>query len=112
MKKILFFLSLFVALLITSCYTPSPLYGTWSCKDQYQNDNSIKFLDTMEYLAKISNSAGIVESYSGKWAVIDNVLVFTDEETSKTRETEWDIRGAILYLTWDGKELQLYHTAK
>lgn len=112
MKKRNLVFAALIMVFITSCYAPSPLYGTWSCKDQYQNDNYIKFMDTMEYMAKISNSAGIVESFSGTWGVIDNVIVFTDEATSKSRECEWDIRGAILYLTWDDKELKLYHTAK
>ncbi len=105
-----------------SCYTPSPLFGTWS--DNL--GNKITFSNDMTYTAiiaidRILDEDGNVlkyekETYSGSFAVAENVLSLSTEYGSIV--TEWDIRGSILYLDWtmsqgyDGetiKNLRLYH---
>lgn|SRR5574344_909947 len=104
-----------VALLVvlaTSCYTPSPLYGTWA-------DNSgskITFMDDGTFNASITDTAGTLTVYDGSWAVIDNVLIFTKSSGSVV-DTEWDVRGAMLYLDWvddynETQSLTLYHVSK
>ena len=53
--------------------------------------------------------------YDGTYNVIENVMVFAMSD-GRSINTEWDIRGSILYLTWtDGnstEKLSLYHIAK
>lgn len=126
MKKI--FLSLavmfafFASFLLSSCYEPSPLYGKWA--DDY--GNYVTFTSDGTFVAKIYIEPQDEKSetnYQGDYSVIDNVLVFTvsekDGETvSETVNTEWDIRGAMLYLTWTNASnsktlnLTLYHVSK
>ncbi len=106
-------LAVLIGTLFCSCYTPSPLYGTWSDND----GNKIQFIDDGTFSATIKDSDNQIISYSGEWSVIDNVLIFTIKGDSQyTRNTEWDIRGAMLYLTWTAnnttKILTLYHTAR
>jgi len=114
-KKIAAGLVLFLLLLLglSSCYLPSPLYGTWSDND----GNKIQFIDDGSFSATIKDSDNKLISYSGEWTVVDNVLIFSIKgDSTYTRNTEWDIRGAMLYLTWTAnnttKMLTLYHTAR
>ena len=105
--------AILMAIIFCSCYTPNPLYGTWSDND----GNKIQFIDDGSFSATIKDSDNKIISYSGEWTVIDNVLIFTIKGDSQyTRNTEWDIRGAMLYLTWTAnnntKMLVLYHTAR
>ena len=105
--------ALLMAIIVCSCYTPNPLYGTWSDND----GNKIQFIDDGTFSATIKDSDNKIIPYSGEWTVIDNVLIFTIKGDSQyTRNTEWDIRGAMLYLTWTAnnntKMLVLYHTAR
>lgn len=113
MKRNIFFvgliLSLFVTVGFSGCYAPSPLYGTWA-------DNSgdtITFMVDMTYTSKVTVD-GVTKSQSGSYNVLMNILVFTDDSGS-VMETEWDIRGNILYLTWTvgstNKQLTLYKIA-
>lgn len=103
--------ALFV-LAIASCYTPSPLYGTWA-------DNSgskIVFISDGSYTATIVNTAGTSTNYNGTWTVLDNVLIFS-KDTGSSIDTEWDIRGSMLYLDWTDdaggiQSLTLYHISK
>ena len=100
-------------ILLVSCYTPNPLYGTWTDND----GNKIQFIDDGSFTATIKDSDNQLVSYSGEWTVIDNVLIFSIKgDTQYTRNTEWDIRGAMLYLTWTAnnttKMLTLYHTSR
>ena len=100
-------------ILLASCYTPNPLYGTWTDND----GNKIQFIDDGTFTATIKDSENELISYSGEWTVIDNVLMFTIKgDATYTRNTEWDIRGAMLYLTWTANNntrvLTLYHTAR
>lgn len=93
-----------------SCYTPNPLYGKWA--DNL--GNTITFNPDLTYTAKISVN-GIVQQYSGSYSCIENVLVFQRDDDSMN--TEWDIRGSIMYLTWTNQNAQttslsLYHIAK
>ena len=118
MKKIFKFLitMIFCAALcgvLASCYTPNPLYGTWTDND----GNKIQFIDDGSFSATIKDSDNKLVSYSGDWSIVDNVIVFSIKgDSSYTRNTEWDIRGAMLYLTWTAnnntKMLTLYHTAR
>ena len=115
MKKRFLFgtLLLTVLLLLTSCYTPSPLYGTWTDN----NGDKIVFFDDGSFMATVVDAEQNTIDYEGTYACIDNVLVFNVKaDSSYLINTEWDIRGALLYLTWTegGKtvNLTLYHTAR
>lgn len=119
--KILFSLcAIFSALVLFSCFTPSPLYGTWS--DNL--GNKITFSDDMSYTAIIVVDRNVIdedysiaetETFSGSFAVAENVLSLSTEYGLVV--TEWDIRGSILYLDWTMpkeygetiKNLRLYH---
>ena len=110
-KALITILIIFTILILSSCYTPSPLYGTW-------NDNlgnKITFITDGTFTAKIFDHYGQELSYSGDYTVIDNVLIFSTQN-GKVINTEWDIRGALLYLTWTKDSetlyLTLYHTAR
>lgn len=98
-------------LIISSCYTPSPLYGTWTDND----GNKIMFMDDGSFSARIVDSSGTSTNYEGAYTVIDNIISFKITTPSAfTRVSEWDIRGAILYVRFEGqdKALILYHTAR
>ena len=102
-----------VLFLLAGCYAPNPLYGTWTDND----GNKIQFIDDGTFSAMIKDSDDNLISYSGDWATVDNVLIFQIKgDNSYTRNTEWDLRGAMLYLTWTAnnstKMLTLYHTAR
>ena len=103
-------LALTVSVSVSSCYEPSPLYGTWA---DYTGD-SITFMVDKTYNSLVTIN-GVNQSQSGSYDVLMNILVFTDAETSSVMETEWDIRGNILYLTWTvgstNKQLTLYKIA-
>ncbi|MDE5775851.1 MAG: hypothetical protein K2H67_03110 [Treponemataceae bacterium] len=112
---------IFFALVLFSCFTPSPLYGTWS--DNL--GNKITFSDDMSYTAIIAvepitdgneNFGYETETFSGSFSVAENVLSLSTEYGLVV--TEWDIRGSILYLDWTMpqgssgetiKNLRLYH---
>ena len=112
---------IFSALALFSCFTPSPLYGTWS--DNF--GNKITFSDDNTYTAIIATGRIVdedgnvlkieTETFSGSFSVAENVLSFSTDYG--TIVTEWDIRGSILYLDWTMpqgysktiKNLQLYH---
>lgn len=109
------------ALLLGACYEPSPLYGRWADN----TGNSITFISDGTFVSKINDKTDNPINYQGNYSVIENVLIFNytvdsiDEggmPSSYTIDTEWDIRGSILYCTWtaDGltRKLILYHTAK
>lgn len=116
------FLSIFTCLALTACYEPSPLYGKWA--DDY--GNYVTFTSDGTFVAKIYTEPQNEKSeinYQGEYSVIDNVLVFSvsekdGEPVSETINTEWDIRGSMLYLTWTNASnsktlnLTLYHVSK
>ena len=102
-----------VSVFMSSCYLPNPLYGTWSDNE----GNKIQFVDDGSFSAKIKESDGTIDNYEGSWSTVDNVLIFSIKgDKSYTRNTEWDIRGAILHLTWTANQntvqLDLYHIAR
>lgn len=104
---------LLTSLVLISCYTPNPLYGTWADND----GNTIQFQADGSFSATILNSSNTPIDYQGTYDVVDNVLIFHitgDKEYS--RNTEWDIRGAMLYLSWTAnnvtKSITLYHTTR
>ncbi|MBP3709766.1 MAG: hypothetical protein J6I73_05115 [Treponema sp.] len=99
--------------IISSCYTPSPLYGTWV-------DNSGKaqiiFTSDGSFNASIVSSTGETVTYSGTWSVMNNVL-HIKKNTGSSFVTEWDIRASNLYLTWtydnsEKKALTLFQISK
>ncbi|MGP1530668.1 MAG: hypothetical protein ACTTI5_00570 [Treponema sp.] len=116
MKKIfLSLLSIFALMFIASCYTPSPLYGTWSDN----SGNKITFISDGTFVAKVKDQTDKFVNYEGDFSTIDNVLIFSYQAdgVSRSMNTEWDIRGSMLYCTWsfDGNQtvkLTLYHTAR
>ena len=98
------------AALCASCYTPSPLYGAWSDNA----GNKISFADDGTFSATIIDTNGDVQNYSGDYSIVENIISFAKEDGSIN--SEWDIRGGILYLTWfdaygEAISLILYHTA-
>lgn len=113
MKKAKYIFATVLAVLIgictTGCYTPSPLYGTWA---DYTGD-TVTFMSDMTYNSTVIVN-DVTQKQTGSYDVLMNVLVFTDEGGS-IMETEWDIRGNILYLTWTvgstNKMLVLYKIA-
>lgn len=116
MRTVLLAAAAVITVLLASCYEPSPLYGKWA-----DNKGSyITFADDGTFVASIyerSDSAKAT-NYQGEFLVIDNVLTFTVAEPEGfTINTEWDIRGSMLYLDWtfsDGStaSLTLYHVQK
>lgn len=116
MKNIIKSISIiFVSMiLLASCYAPSPLYGTWTDND----GNKIQFMDDGSFTATIMDTSNTPVTYEGDWIAIDNVLIFNikGEMGSYSRDTEWDLRGAILSIRWTANNntriLTLYHTAR
>ena len=112
-KKLLFFsIICCIQFVILSCYTPSPLYGTWADN----KGNRITFVNDGSYSASIIDETGQKTSYEGSWTVFDNVLILT-KNSGGTIDTEWDIRGAMLYLNWvdnnnETQALTLFHISK
>lgn len=98
--------------IFTSCYLPSPLYGTWA---DGNGRDKIKFMDDGTFSATILNSDETTTEYSGEWSTVDNILVLLIKgETNYSRNVPWSINGAILYLDWtdasgNQKVLTLYH---
>lgn len=95
---------------LASCYQPSPLYGTWSDN----KGNKLILSSDNSYTAIIIDTNGNTTNYSGSYTVLENIISFS--RTDGNMNTEWDIRGGILYIKWldsSGKEinLTLYHTA-
>lgn len=125
MKKYNIFIVLGLAvasLLMSSCYEPSPLYGTWADND----GNKISFVADGTFSATVLDSVEDRVNYEGDYNVIDNVIVFNFSSSkvdgSFSTNTEWDIRGAMLFLYWTytdktqdsilQRKLTLYHTSK
>ncbi|WP_318664540.1 hypothetical protein [Treponema sp.] len=113
MKKVIYitFAALFLSL-FTSCYSPNPFYGTW----EDNSKSSIMFLADNSFSATI-NVKGTKKRYGGTYSVLENVLVFTKDDGTRSI-TEWDIRGGYMYLTWYDADLNenfnlvLFHTSK
>ncbi len=105
-------ITLFI-LLLESCYTPSPLYGVWAD----DSGNKITFMTDGSFSAAIKNAENGITQYEGTYTVIDNVLNFNIKgDSTYTRNTQWDLYGAILKLTWTSDSntvnLILYHTKR
>lgn len=103
-----FLVALFAAAFFNACYQPSPLYGAWSDNA----GNKISFADDGSFSATIRDTNGDTQNYSGNYMVIENVISFSKDDGSIN--SEWDIRGGILYLTWfdsygSAISLTLYH---
>lgn len=98
------------AAMFQSCYAPSPLYGKWADNP----GSSITFVADGSYTASIISN-GAKTQYSGTYTVVENVIVFS-KSTGTSINTEWDIRGSILYLTWtddngSSQRLELYRVS-
>ncbi|WP_147613434.1 hypothetical protein [Treponema pectinovorum] len=101
-----------LVLIFLSCYVPSPLYGTWADN----NGNKISFTDDRTFVAIIKDpNTEIKKTYEGDYVVIDNTLSFKTS-SGDVVNSEWDIRGAMLYITWTRNDvtynLSLYHVSK
>lgn len=112
MKRPLFFAAVVAAvLLLASCYEPSPLYGKWTDN----NGNSISFISDGTFIAKINDKTDTPITYQGDYSVIENTLVFSITGGNSIN-TEWDIRGSMLFCTWTQdsvtRTLTLYHVSK
>jgi len=118
MNKKCFFAVILVlfTLIFESCYEPSPLYGNWADND----GNKISFILDGSFVATVYNrTLGKNVVYEGNYTVIDNVIVFSytgDDGSSGSMNTEWDLRGSMMYLYWttasETKLLTLYHVSK
>ena len=98
----------FFSALCVSCYKPSPIYGAWSDNA----GNKISFADDGSFSATIRDTNGDTKNYSGNYTVIENIISFSKDDGSIN--SEWDIRGGLLYLTWFDSygaqiNLTLYH---
>ncbi|MBQ0002222.1 MAG: hypothetical protein KBT21_01660 [Treponema sp.] len=116
MKKNLVLKSFIVLVLcfagICSCYSPNPLYGKWSDNA----GNTITFNPDLTYSAKVLDFSNTPQNYDGQFNIIENVISFTRGDGTALN-TEWDLRGSILYLDWtdnsgNTKSLVLYHISK
>jgi len=114
--KLIFVALVFLySFLVLSCYTPSPLYGTWV---DSSTNNSLVIQSTGDFVARIKGDSGTTTTYQGTYTVIDNTLIFlVTDPYSYTVPTEWDVRGSILYCTWTNEDdeivnLSLYHTSR
>ncbi len=118
-RKNIFVLSIlacaFFVTVLSSCYTPNPLYGTWTDSNGNQY---ISLLEDGTFSAKISNSDDSTTEYTGEWSTVDNVLILNVKgATNYQRNVIWSLNGAILYLDWTAednsvKTVTLYHTAR
>ena len=113
-KGMIAVLAAVAAVFLSACYEPSPLYGKWA--DNY--GNQITFISDGTFVAKIFTSDADESAvvYQGDYSVIDNVLVFSVSDGNSIN-TEWDIRGSMLYLEWAvsenrTKQLTLYLVSK
>ena len=84
----------FFSALCVSCYKPSPIYGAWSDNA----GNKISFADDGSFSATIRDTNGDTKNYSGNYTVIENIISFSKDDGSIN--SEWDIRGGLLYLTF------------
>ena len=101
--------SILFTCILLGCTTPSPFIGTWS--DNV--GNTITFGVENDFNASILNSAEESVNYTGTYTVIYNSLFLQTENLEIV--TEWDIRGAMLYLEWTdsdkfSQKLTLYKT--
>ncbi|HBB43640.1 MAG TPA: hypothetical protein DEO40_02140 [Treponema sp.] len=109
-KIIIAAIALSLTAILTSCYEPSPLYGTWADN----KGNKIMFDSEGGFSATVIIN-GNKELTLGTYIVLKNILVLTSDSGNVTN-TEWDIRGNIMYLNWvdsasNAKQLQLYKIA-
>lgn len=98
--------------LLFSCYSPNPLYGKWADN----KGNQITFNPDLTFNATIYDNSLNKNLYDGSFNIIENVMTISKSDGT-TSNTEWDVRGSILYLTWTTKDgqtvnLQLYHISK
>lgn len=111
MKNVFKLILAFLVMTFASCYAPSPLYGTWADND----GNKLSLVSDGTFVSKIIDSDGASITYEGDYNIIDNVIVFSTSE-GLVINSEWDVRGSVLYLTWtsnnETKNLSLYHTSK
>lgn len=111
-KLVLVSMLILSAGIFAGCYSPNPLYGKWADN----KGSSISFSPDLTFSAAIIDSNLDKQNYEGTYNVIDNVIAFTKSTGGQTN-TEWDIRGSILYLTWTDDrgntlQLNLYHVSK
>ena len=91
-------ISIIFACILFGCATPSPFIGTWSDN----SGNTISFGAENDFNATIKNAADESISYTGSYTIIQNALYIECENLNIV--TEWDIRGAMLYLEWTDRD--------
>lgn len=101
-----------LVLLFAGCYVPSPLYGTWADN----NGNKLSFVSDGTFVATITDLNTKEKTVTqGDYTVIDNVICFSTTD-GVSINTEWDIRGSMLYITWTKggitNVMTLYHISK
>lgn len=84
--------------ILVSCANPSPFIGTWVDN----SGNTITFGAENDFTASIRNASEDLISYTGSYTVIQNALYIESDNLNIV--TEWDIRGAMLYLEWTDKD--------
>ena len=67
-------------------------------KDADFAGNKVTFMEDASYSATITLN-GNAENEDGTYNVLKNVMVFT-RASGTVMETEWDIRGNLMYLNW------------
>ncbi|MGP1586833.1 MAG: hypothetical protein ACTTHG_00645 [Treponemataceae bacterium] len=80
---------------IFSCPGASPIIGKWADAA----GNSIVFEKDGTFTANIKDSTNKLVASTGSFTVKQNVMIFETSDGT-TILTEWDIRGAMMYLTW------------
>ena len=84
--------------ILVGCANPSPFIGTWVDNSR----NTITFGAENDFTASIRNASEDLISYTGSYTVIQNALYIESDNLNIV--TEWDIRGAMLYLEWTDKD--------
>jgi len=111
-----------ISALFISCYTPSPLYGTWA--DNL--GNKMVFNEDGTFSATIFNGEETKFEFDGTWTTIDNSILLKYKQKADVENTEvpeisriaeWDIQGAKLTVKWTineqiSKNLILWHTER
>lgn len=99
---------------VMSCKEPSPLFGSWA--DNF--GNSFSFFDDGNFNAKVARTGLPADVIDGTYVLLLNVITFDGKGSSGNEfrvNSEWDIRGNILYLHWTetsgSKALSLYKTS-
>lgn len=109
-----FIVCLILGVILSGCYMPSPLYGTWRTSD---NSSSITFTPD-DFTASIQENDDTLVKISGTWAVNNSTLVLKpvngENDTSERKImvgwgfTERSYSHMVLYWTaLDGTQMDI-----